>query len=211
MGASQFVGRVGGLAVALGVGAAVFGLRIPAGRRRWGPVPGLRSRRHPPWTSTSPVSPARRPRPSRTSSGTTSRITTTARRCSPSTPGSTTRRHRRSPAAAGASRSCPCSADPVPPEPPQPSRKFPFDAFLGITATPAKNALNVPVALKTGDQVVGAPQLSFSDSGLGTSRAVFAQIVEGPSTEYPNGRVIGSIVAAVPVTLDWPSTPTVPR
>ena len=83
--------------------------------------------------------------------------------------------------------------------------KFPFDAFLGITATPAKNALNVPVTLKTGDQVVGAPQLSFSYSGLGTTRAVFAQIVEGPSQDYPDGRVIGSIVTAVPVTLDGKS------
>ena len=83
--------------------------------------------------------------------------------------------------------------------------KFPFDAFLGITATPANNALSVPVALTPGDQVVGAPQLSFSYSGLGTSRAVFAQIVEAPSKDYPDGRVIGSIVTAVQVTLDGKS------
>jgi ABC-2 type transport system ATP-binding protein len=83
--------------------------------------------------------------------------------------------------------------------------RFPFDAFLGITATPANNALSVPVALTPGDQVVGAPHLSFSYSGLGTSRAVFAQIVEAPSKDYPDGRVIGSIVTAVPVTLDGKS------
>jgi len=80
--------------------------------------------------------------------------------------------------------------------------RFPFDAFLGITATPAPNSLEIPIALDAGDQVVGAPTLSFSYRGLGTSRAVFAQIVEGPSAEYPGGRVIGSIVTAVPVTLD---------
>ena len=80
--------------------------------------------------------------------------------------------------------------------------RFPFDAFLGITATPAPNSLTVPVPLDLGDQIVGAPELSFSYRGLGTSRAVFAQIVEGPSPDYPDGRVIGSIVTAVPVTLD---------
>jgi len=80
--------------------------------------------------------------------------------------------------------------------------RFPFDGFLGITATPAPNSLEIPIALDVGDQVVGAPTLSFSYRGLGTSRAVFAQIVEGPSPEYPGGRVIGSIVTAVPVTLD---------
>jgi ABC-2 type transport system ATP-binding protein len=80
--------------------------------------------------------------------------------------------------------------------------RFPFDAFIGVGASPASNAIDVPITVGARDQIVGAPELSFTYSGLGTSRAVFAQIVEGPSPEFPDGRVLGGLVTAVPVTLD---------
>jgi ABC-2 type transport system ATP-binding protein len=80
--------------------------------------------------------------------------------------------------------------------------RFPFDRFIGVGASVASNAINVPITVGVRDQVVGAPELTFTYSGLGTSRAVFAQIVEGPSPEFPDGRVLGGLVTAVPVTLD---------
>jgi ABC-2 type transport system ATP-binding protein len=48
-----------------------------------------------------------------------------------------------------------------------------------------------------GSQVVGAPQLSFTYRGVGTGKAVFAQLVDNAT-----GRVVGNTVTAVPVTLD---------
>jgi len=44
---------------------------------------------------------------------------------------------------------------------------------------------------------VGAPELTFTYSGLGTSRAVYAQIVDEQT-----GLVLGNIVTPIPVTLD---------
>ena len=64
-------------------------------------------------------------------------------------------------------------------------------------ATNADNALNVAVNPNVGDQIVGAPQLSFTYTGLGTGKAVFAQLVDNAT-----GRVVGNISTAVPVTLD---------
>lgn len=72
----------------------------------------------------------------------------------------------------------------------------PLPAALGF-ATTASNAINVAVAVQEGTQVVGAPHLSFTYRGLGTSSAVFAQVVDEST-----GRVLGNMVTPVPVTLD---------
>ncbi|MFZ4373770.1 MAG: CocE/NonD family hydrolase [Mycobacterium sp.] len=61
----------------------------------------------------------------------------------------------------------------------------------------ASNAINVPITVGAGTQVVGAPTLTFDYQGLGTSRAVFAQVVNNST-----GQVLGNIVTPVPVTLD---------
>ncbi len=66
-----------------------------------------------------------------------------------------------------------------------------------VFATDANNALNVEVTPNVGDQIVGAPELSFTYTGLGTGKAVFAQLVDNAT-----GRVVGSISTAVPVTMD---------
>lgn len=67
-----------------------------------------------------------------------------------------------------------------------------------VFPTEASNAINVPVTTPTpGDQIVGAPQLSFTYSGLGTGGAVFAQLVDDET-----GLVVGNVVSPVPVTLD---------
>jgi ABC-2 type transport system ATP-binding protein len=71
-------------------------------------------------------------------------------------------------------------------------------ALLSLaTAAPASNAINLTVPVPTGTQIVGAPQLSFTYSGVGTSRAVYAQIVDNQT-----GLVIGNIDTPIPVTLD---------
>jgi ABC-2 type transport system ATP-binding protein len=61
----------------------------------------------------------------------------------------------------------------------------------------ARNAINVPVTVGAGTQVVGAPAVSVTYQGLGTTRAVFAQVVDDST-----GRVLGNVVTPVPVTLD---------
>ena len=48
-----------------------------------------------------------------------------------------------------------------------------------------------------GNQVVGAPEISFSYSGFGTATAVYAQLVDDES-----GLVLSNIVTPIPVTLD---------
>ncbi len=76
----------------------------------------------------------------------------------------------------------------------------------GLLATSAVNAINLTATPAVGSQIVGSPQLSFSYQGLGTSRAVFAQLVDNTT-----GRVIGSLVSPIPVTLDGrPHTVSVP-
>jgi ABC-2 type transport system ATP-binding protein len=66
-----------------------------------------------------------------------------------------------------------------------------------VFATPASNAINVPITPTAGQQVVGAPTVTFTYSGFGTSKAVYAQVVDNAT-----GRVLGNIVTQVPVTLD---------
>lgn len=73
-------------------------------------------------------------------------------------------------------------------------RTFPL---AGTFATAADNAVNVAVTPAAGSQIVGAPQLSFAYRGLGTGKAVFAQLVDNAT-----GRVVGNTVTAVPVTLN---------
>jgi ABC-2 type transport system ATP-binding protein len=81
-----------------------------------------------------------------------------------------------------------------------PQTKAPFPYSLGLAA-PAEDAINVPihadVPVGESTTVVGAPQLSFDYSGVGTSRHVFAQIVDKKT-----GLVVGNIVTPIPVTLD---------
>lgn len=64
-------------------------------------------------------------------------------------------------------------------------------------ATPAWNALNVTVTPPPDSQVVGAPTLQFTYSGLGTSRTVYAQLIDDTT-----GQVLGNLVTPVPVVLD---------
>ena len=77
-----------------------------------------------------------------------------------------------------------------------PNSAFSFPFSL-IFPTPAGNAINVALTPDTGDQIVGAAQLSFTYSGLGTSQAVYAQFVDDAT-----GLVVGNNVTAIPVTLD---------
>ncbi|GFG51124.1 peptidase S15 [Mycolicibacterium agri] len=79
---------------------------------------------------------------------------------------------------------------------PQSAVSLPYSLGLGSQAT---NAINVPLNDPTtsGVQVVGAPQLTMTYSGIGTSRHVYAQIVDKKT-----GLVVGNIVTPLPVTLD---------
>lgn len=70
-------------------------------------------------------------------------------------------------------------------------------AFALASGSKARNAVNSNVAIPVGTLVAGTPMLSFSYRGLGTSRAVYAQLVDNAT-----GQVVGNIVTAVPVTLD---------
>lgn len=63
--------------------------------------------------------------------------------------------------------------------------------------SPARNAINLSVTPVAGSQIVGAPTLSFSYSGLGTSRTVYAQLVDETTDQ-----VLGNIVTPIPVVLD---------
>jgi ABC-2 type transport system ATP-binding protein len=77
---------------------------------------------------------------------------------------------------------------------PQTAASFPLS--LGQAAE-ARNALNVSVPLAVGTKIAGAPTLSFTYTGLGTSRFLFAQLVDEST-----GLVVGNINTPVPVTLD---------
>lgn len=74
---------------------------------------------------------------------------------------------------------------------------IPEITFVIGQAAAARNALNLTVATPLGTRVAGAPMVSFTYSGIGTSRAVFAQLVDNQT-----GRVVGNMVTPVPVTLD---------
>ncbi|GAY14099.1 hypothetical protein MSZK_08250 [Mycobacterium sp. shizuoka-1] len=77
---------------------------------------------------------------------------------------------------------------------PAPQASIPYS--LGL-ASKARNAINVDLDLTGLDQTVGAPTLSFDYQGIGTSRFVYAQLVDNNT-----GRVVGNLVTPVPVTLD---------
>ena len=64
-------------------------------------------------------------------------------------------------------------------------------------AAPAWNALNTTVTVPADSQVVGAPQLSFTYQGLGTSRTVYAQLIDETT-----GKVLQNLVTPIPVVLD---------
>lgn len=66
-----------------------------------------------------------------------------------------------------------------------------------IAAGKAWNALNVAASPAVGSQIVGAPTLSFSYTGLGTSRTVYAQLVDDQT-----GLVLGNNSTPIPVVLD---------
>ncbi|OBB13404.1 hypothetical protein A5761_19485 [Mycolicibacterium setense] len=76
------------------------------------------------------------------------------------------------------------------------SAGIPFGLGDGTKAT---NAVNVTVTAPsdTATQIVGAPELTMTYSGVGTSRHVYAQIVDDQT-----GKVIGNVVTPIPVTLD---------
>ena len=64
-------------------------------------------------------------------------------------------------------------------------------------ASAALNAVNVDVPLDVGTTIAGAPTLSFTYTGIGTSRFVFAQLVDDST-----GLVVGNINTPVPVKFD---------
>ena len=61
----------------------------------------------------------------------------------------------------------------------------------------AANAINIPVEVPVGTQVVGAPTVTFTYAGLGTTRAVYAQVVNNAT-----GLVLGNVVTPLAVRLD---------
>ena len=67
-----------------------------------------------------------------------------------------------------------------------------------VFATKAKNAVNVDIPIApTAGYVVGAPKVSFTYSGFGNAKAVYAQIVDNAT-----GQVLGNLNTPIPVTLD---------
>ncbi len=77
---------------------------------------------------------------------------------------------------------------------PYPVGDLPFSI---VNAGPARNAVSATITPPTGNQVVGAPTISFTYSGFGTARAVYAQLIDNAS-----GLVLSNIVTPIPVTLD---------
>jgi ABC-2 type transport system ATP-binding protein len=78
---------------------------------------------------------------------------------------------------------------------------FPFNQ---VFATPAKNAVEAIIPVPAGLDpslpttfVVSAPQVSFSYSGIGNAKAVYAQVIDTAT-----GKVLGNINTPIPVTLD---------
>jgi ABC-2 type transport system ATP-binding protein len=83
---------------------------------------------------------------------------------------------------------------------PQSAAPLPVSLTLGSKAS---NAINISLDdAPAGTTVVGAPHLTFNYSGIGTSRAVYAQIVDKRT-----GLVVGNIVTPIPVTLDGRTHP----
>lgn len=80
-----------------------------------------------------------------------------------------------------------------------PQTKATFPVSLA-TASKAINAVNVEVQAPEGDAntyVVGAPTVTLTYSGVGTSRDLYAQLVDTQT-----GRVVGNILSPIPVVLD---------
>lgn len=77
---------------------------------------------------------------------------------------------------------------------PYPVGDLPFSI---ASAGPARNAVQTTITPPPGNQVVGAPRISFSYSGLGTATAVYAQLVDNSS-----GLVLSNTATPIPVTLD---------
>jgi len=87
---------------------------------------------------------------------------------------------------------------------PQHRDVFPYSLTEATKAAIALN-LTVPGGATT-TQIVGAPQLTLTYAGIGTSRAVYAQLVDTKT-----GLVVGDLVTPVPVTLDGQThTATIP-
>ena len=82
---------------------------------------------------------------------------------------------------------------------PQSEAGFPLSLVSGAEASRAVEAdvPGLPADAEEPVYIVGAPQLSFSYSGIGTSRNVYAQIVDNAT-----GRVIGNMVSPIEVKLD---------
>ena len=78
-----------------------------------------------------------------------------------------------------------------------PQSLVPLPGSLAL-GSQAKKAIDVPLDDgAVGETVVGAPDLTFTYSGIGTSRSVYAQIVDTNT-----GLVVGNIVTPIPVKLD---------
>lgn len=77
---------------------------------------------------------------------------------------------------------------------PYPIGDLPFSI---ASAGPARNVVQTTFTPPAGKQVVGAPKVSFTYSGLGNASAVYAQLVDNKS-----GLVLSNSVTPVPVTLD---------
>jgi ABC-2 type transport system ATP-binding protein len=74
----------------------------------------------------------------------------------------------------------------------------PLFGVLPIGATKAPNAFNLAIpTVATTTYVLGAPQLTLTYSGTGSSRHVFAQLVDDST-----GAVLGNQATPIPVTLD---------
>ena len=75
----------------------------------------------------------------------------------------------------------------------------PIQGVLGLlSGARAANALNLTTpAAATTTYIVGAPELTFTYSGTGVARHVYAQLVDDTT-----GLVLGNLVTPVPVTLD---------
>jgi ABC-2 type transport system ATP-binding protein len=83
-----------------------------------------------------------------------------------------------------------------------------INGFLGIlSGAKASNAVEVTLpAPTTTTYIVGAPQLEFNYSGTGSSRHIYAQLVDDKT-----GLVLGNHVTPIPVTLDGEThTATIP-
>ncbi|MET0900013.1 MAG: CocE/NonD family hydrolase [Mycobacterium sp.] len=79
-----------------------------------------------------------------------------------------------------------------------PQTQAPFPLSLPAAAD-SRHALELEIPNQGGNpiHVVGAPKMTLTYSGLGTSRNIYAQLVDNKT-----GRVLGNVVTPVPVTLD---------